>query len=70
MRRLATLCIPALLLAVPVPAMAANDGVIVFAPPETQAAGSASADAAPASSPLRPQSPCADDTAGASSKRC
>jgi lipoprotein-anchoring transpeptidase ErfK/SrfK len=50
MRRLAPLCIPALLLAVPVPAMAANDGVIVFAP-SAQAAGSASADAAPIPAP-------------------
>ena len=33
MRRLATLCIPALLLAVSAPVMAANDGVIVFVPP-------------------------------------
>ncbi len=51
MRRLAPLCIPALLLAVPVPAMAATDGVIVFAPPEIQAAGSASSTAAPISAP-------------------
>ncbi len=40
MRRLAKLCIPALLLAVSAPAMASNDGVIVFAPPVTQAAAS------------------------------
>ena len=54
MRRLAPLCIPALLFAVPVPALAANDGVIVFIAPETQAAGSASAAAAPipASAPV------------------
>jgi lipoprotein-anchoring transpeptidase ErfK/SrfK len=46
--RLTTLCIPALLL-VSAPAMAANDGVIVFVPPEAAAAQSASA--APASLP-------------------
>ena len=45
MRRLATLCFPALLFAVPAPAMAANDGVIVFVPPDT------SSSAAPASVP-------------------
>ena len=45
MRRLATLCFPALLFAVPAPAMAANDGVIVFVPPDT------SSGAAPASVP-------------------
>jgi lipoprotein-anchoring transpeptidase ErfK/SrfK len=57
MRRLAPLCIPALLLAIPVPAVAANDGVIVFVAPETHAAGSASANAssilAPAPVPMR-----------------
>jgi lipoprotein-anchoring transpeptidase ErfK/SrfK len=36
MRRLANLCFPAFLFAVPAPSMAANDGVIVFVPPETQ----------------------------------
>ena len=36
MRRLATLCFPALLCAAAAPALAANDRVIVFAPPETQ----------------------------------
>jgi lipoprotein-anchoring transpeptidase ErfK/SrfK len=46
--RLTTLCIPALLL-VSAPAMAANDGVIVFVPPEVAAAQSTSA--APASLP-------------------
>jgi lipoprotein-anchoring transpeptidase ErfK/SrfK len=46
--RLTTLCIPALLL-VSAPAMAANDGVIVFVPPEAAAAQSTSA--APASLP-------------------
>jgi lipoprotein-anchoring transpeptidase ErfK/SrfK len=46
--RLTTLCIPALLL-VSAPAMAANDGVIVFVPPEAAAAQSASP--APASLP-------------------
>jgi lipoprotein-anchoring transpeptidase ErfK/SrfK len=50
MRRLATLCFPALLLLVPAPAMAANDGVIVFAPPEAQLSAYASG-AAPASVP-------------------
>ena len=45
MRRLATLCIPALLFAFPAPALAANDGAIVFVPPEI------STDAAPASAP-------------------
>jgi lipoprotein-anchoring transpeptidase ErfK/SrfK len=50
MRRLATLCIPALLLAVSVPAMAANEGVIVFTPPETQLSQYA-AGASPASIP-------------------
>jgi lipoprotein-anchoring transpeptidase ErfK/SrfK len=47
--RLTTLCIPALLL-VSAPAMAANDGVIVFVPPEAAAAAQ-SAFAAPASLP-------------------
>jgi lipoprotein-anchoring transpeptidase ErfK/SrfK len=51
MRRLATLCFPALLCAISAPAMAANDGVIVFVPPETSAAQSASAQPAPASVP-------------------
>ena len=50
MRRLATLCIPALFV-VSAPALAGNDGVIVFAPPDTQAAGSAAAYAAPAPAP-------------------
>ena len=67
MRRLATLCIPALLFAVPRPLMAANDGVIVFVPPETQlSAIRLRRDARPP--PLR--RPRADDTAAASSKRC
>jgi lipoprotein-anchoring transpeptidase ErfK/SrfK len=47
--RLTTLCIPALLL-VSAPAMAANDRVIVFVPPETQLSQYASG-AAPASVP-------------------
>lgn len=51
MRRLAPLCIPALLLAIPVPAIAASDGVIVFVVPQTRAAGGASADAAPIPAP-------------------
>jgi lipoprotein-anchoring transpeptidase ErfK/SrfK len=51
MRRLATLCFPALLCPISAPAMAANDGVIVFVPPETSAAQSASAQPAPASVP-------------------
>jgi lipoprotein-anchoring transpeptidase ErfK/SrfK len=50
MRRLATLCFPTLLCAISAPAMAANDAVIVFAPPAPQAAESA-AQAAPASVP-------------------
>jgi len=56
MRRLAPLCIPALLLAVPVPALAANNGVIVFAPPEAQLSAYASGAAptpAPAPVPMR-----------------
>ena len=48
MRRLATLCIPALFCAVSAPALAANDRVIVFVPPETQLSEYASG-AAPAS---------------------
>jgi lipoprotein-anchoring transpeptidase ErfK/SrfK len=36
MRRLATFCFPVLLCAISAPAFAANDGVIVFVPPETQ----------------------------------
>jgi lipoprotein-anchoring transpeptidase ErfK/SrfK len=51
MRRLATLCFPALLCAISAPAMAANDGVIVFAPPETQLSQYASG-AAPAPAPM------------------
>jgi lipoprotein-anchoring transpeptidase ErfK/SrfK len=47
MRRLATLCIPAFLCAVSTSAMAASDGVIIFAPPEAQAVESA-----PTSAPL------------------
>jgi lipoprotein-anchoring transpeptidase ErfK/SrfK len=50
MRRLATLCFPTLLCAISAPAMAANDGVIVFVPPAPQAAESA-ANAAPVSVP-------------------
>jgi len=50
MRRLANLCFPAFLFAVPAPSMAANDGVIVFVPPETQLSEYASG-AAPASVP-------------------
>jgi lipoprotein-anchoring transpeptidase ErfK/SrfK len=54
MRRLTPLCIPALLLAVPIPALAANDGVIVFAPPEAQLSAYASgASPAPAPVPVR-----------------
>jgi lipoprotein-anchoring transpeptidase ErfK/SrfK len=51
MRRLATLCIPTLLCAVSAPAMASNDRVIIFAPPEAQAFESASVDAAPIPAP-------------------
>jgi lipoprotein-anchoring transpeptidase ErfK/SrfK len=50
MRPLAALCFPALLCAVSAPALAANDRVIVFAPPETQLSQYASG-AAPASVP-------------------
>jgi lipoprotein-anchoring transpeptidase ErfK/SrfK len=50
MRRLATLCFPALLCAISAPALAANDGVITFVPPETQLSQYASG-AAPASVP-------------------
>jgi lipoprotein-anchoring transpeptidase ErfK/SrfK len=56
MRRLATLCFPALLCAISAPALAANDGVVVFVPPETpQAAERASVDtpAAAAPAPVR-----------------
>ena len=56
MRRLATFCIPALVLAVSAPAMAANDGVIVFTPPETQLsqyAAGASPAYIPAPAPMR-----------------
>jgi hypothetical protein len=49
MRRLATLCIPAFLCAVSTSALAANDGVIIFAPPEAQALESAPTNAALAS---------------------
>ena len=66
MRRLATLCFPILLCAVSAPALAANDGVIVFVPPETQLSQYASGAA-----PLVPlRRPRADDTAAASLKRC
>jgi lipoprotein-anchoring transpeptidase ErfK/SrfK len=47
MRRLATLCIPVFLCTVSAPAMAANDGVIVFVPPAPQAAESAAQGAPP-----------------------
>ena len=50
MRRLATLCFPVLLCAISAPALAANDGVIVFVPPETQLSAYASG-AAPGSLP-------------------
>ena len=50
MRRLATLCFPVLLCAISAPALAANDGVIVFVPPETQLSQYASR-AAPATIP-------------------
>jgi lipoprotein-anchoring transpeptidase ErfK/SrfK len=56
MRRLATLCFPTLLCAISAPAMAANDGVIVFVPPAPQAAESA-ANAAPVSVPAPPPPP-------------
>jgi lipoprotein-anchoring transpeptidase ErfK/SrfK len=41
MRRLATFCFPVLLCAVSAPALAANDGVITFTPPNVAAAESA-----------------------------
>jgi lipoprotein-anchoring transpeptidase ErfK/SrfK len=47
MRRLATLCFPTLLCAISAPALAANDGVIVFVPPAPQAAESAARAAPP-----------------------
>jgi lipoprotein-anchoring transpeptidase ErfK/SrfK len=56
MRRLANLCFPAFLFAVPAPSMAANDGVIVFVPPETQLSEYASGSAPksiPAPAPTR-----------------
>jgi lipoprotein-anchoring transpeptidase ErfK/SrfK len=56
MRRLTTLCIPTLLLAVSAPALAANDRVIVFKPPETQLsqyAAGASPASIPAPAPMR-----------------
>jgi lipoprotein-anchoring transpeptidase ErfK/SrfK len=50
MRRLAAFCLPALLCGTAAPAMAANDGVIVFTPPETQLSQyAAGASLAPAS---------------------
>jgi lipoprotein-anchoring transpeptidase ErfK/SrfK len=56
MRRLATLCFPALLCAASAPALAANDHVIVFAPPETQLSQYASgATSVPAPAPARGQ---------------
>jgi lipoprotein-anchoring transpeptidase ErfK/SrfK len=54
MRRLATLCFPVLVCALSAPALAAGDGVITFAPPETQLSDYASgASAAPAPAPTR-----------------
>ena len=47
MRRLVAYCVPALLLALPTPSLASNDGVIVFTPPQPQAAESASGGAPP-----------------------
>ena len=51
MRRLVTLCIPVLLCAVSAPAMAANDGVITFTPPEAQTSERASVEGAPVPAP-------------------
>jgi lipoprotein-anchoring transpeptidase ErfK/SrfK len=51
MRRLATLCFPALLCAISAPALAANDSAIIFAPAEVQAAENASVGAAPVPTP-------------------
>jgi len=50
MRRFATLCFPAFLV-LSGSALAGNDGVIIFAPPEVQALESAPTNAAPVSSP-------------------
>ena len=47
MRRLVAYWVPALLLALPTPSLASNDGVIVFTPPQPQAAESASGGAPP-----------------------
>ncbi len=68
MRRLVAYCVPALLfLALPTPSRASNDGIIVFTPPQPQAAESGSGGAPPPSQPYRP---CAGDMAAALSKRC
>ena len=54
MRRLATLCFPVLLCAVSAPALAANDGVIIFAPPETpQRAPTSACSPVPTPAPTR-----------------
>jgi lipoprotein-anchoring transpeptidase ErfK/SrfK len=56
MRRLATLCFPALVCALSAPAFAGNDGVIAFVPPETQLsqyASGAPPASVPAASPAR-----------------
>ena len=53
MRRLATLCFPALLFAVPAPAMAANDSVIVFVPPDTSSSTAPAPASVPAPAPTR-----------------
>ena len=56
MRRLVAYCVPALLLALSTPSLASNDGVIVFTPPQPQAAESGSGGApppVPAASPTR-----------------
>jgi lipoprotein-anchoring transpeptidase ErfK/SrfK len=55
MRRLATLCIPAFLFAIPTTALAANDGVIVFVPPVAPAAQSASIAPVSVPAPIRGQ---------------
>ena len=53
MRPLAALCFSALLCAVSAPALAANDRVIVFAPPEAQLSQYASGATTPAGAPAR-----------------
>jgi lipoprotein-anchoring transpeptidase ErfK/SrfK len=51
MRHFVILCVPVLLCAVSAPAMAANDGVITFTPPEAQTSERASVEGAPVPAP-------------------